>query len=123
MIMRLLLIIHTLLAVVTGALILFLPTLFFPDIHASSFSSALSTSLVRNYGITTMVMGALSGLMLMRPLTQEVKFVGLGTLAIFYLGMTIFQLLNLFEGLVPIPVLAVNGVFLLLFIATFIWNK
>ncbi|MDX2250455.1 MAG: hypothetical protein SF052_26980 [Bacteroidia bacterium] len=120
--MKILLLLNTLFELAIGVLMLVMPTLFFPDLVRAVDQMALSYALVRGFAFAALAIAGLSGLMVLRPLTPEVRFSGLGALALFHLGLTITQLMNVIEGLVPIPVLIIHGVFALVFWAAFIWS-
>ena len=113
---------NTIFELAVGVIILIAPRLVFPDIATSGDGVELTFSLIRTIGITAIAIAALSGLMAMRKITPELKFAGIGALAVFQLGMTLIQLLNVIDGLVPVPVMVVHGVFAVLFLGIFIWN-
>ncbi|MEZ4772997.1 MAG: hypothetical protein R3D00_07435 [Bacteroidia bacterium] len=120
--MKILLLANTVFELLVGILMLAVPTVFFPDLAHTGDQLALSQALVRGFAFAALAMAGLSGFMVIRPLTPEVKFSGLGALAIFHLGLSITQLLNVINGLVPVPVLIIHAIFAVFFLGTFIWN-
>lgn len=120
--MKILLLANTVFELLVGILMLAVPSVFFPDLAHSAHQFDLSQALVRGFAFSALAIATLSGLMVFRPLTAEVKFSGLGALAIFHLGLTITQLLNVINGLVPVPVLIIHAIFAVFFLGTFIWN-
>lgn len=123
--MKILLGLHTLFQLAITVVMIFIPFSVLGLGDFSGFENArpllLATS--RSIGFAAAGMAALSGLMMLRPLTREMRFIGAGALGIFNLLMTLAQLLNLIEGIAPLPYVIVYGVFALVFMGIFIWNK
>lgn len=120
--MKILLLANTVFELLIGVIMLLAPSVFFPDIANTGDNVELSYALARGFAFAAIAMGGLSGLMVFRPLTPEVRFAGLGALAIFHLGLSVSQFLNVIAGLVPLPILIVHVIFALLFLGTFIWS-
>ncbi len=121
--MKILLAIHSLFALLIAIVMIFLPDFFLGEISGNASAAVLTNATARSFGFAVLAMAGLSLLMMFRPLTPEVRFAGLGTLAIFHLGMTISQGINVVKGLAPVPLAAVHAVFFLLFFATFVWSS
>ena len=120
--LRLILFINTLILLTASAVLIFFPAFLIPGISTLGAGQELGQSLARNYGFASLAIAVLSGLMASRPLTDETKYVGIGALAAFHLGMTLSQMLNIFEGNMTIIVVAIHAVFALIFLAIFIWQ-
>ncbi|MEM6342805.1 MAG: hypothetical protein AAF927_02960 [Bacteroidota bacterium] len=121
--MKILLAINTLFELVVGLILLFAPRLLLGEPSGSLDSWELTLSIGRSFAFAALAMAALSGLMMRAKLTREIKIVGFGTLAVFHLGLTIAQTLNVLEGLSPIPVVIAHAVLFLAFAALFIFNR
>ncbi|MEM7656467.1 MAG: hypothetical protein AAF399_10095 [Bacteroidota bacterium] len=120
--MKLLLLLNTVAVLGLGVIMVFVPAIFWPDIAAAGDARDLAYGLARNFGFASLSIAALSGLMAMRPITPEVRFVGMGTLAAFHLGLTIAHLFNVFDGLTSLVVVAIHGAFALIFLVMFLWQ-
>ncbi|MFK7921426.1 MAG: hypothetical protein AB8H47_05690 [Bacteroidia bacterium] len=121
--MKILLAINTIFELVVGLIILFLPHLLLGESTGSIDSGELTLSVGRSYGFAAIAIAALSALMMSRKLTSELKFVGFGALAIFHLGLTIAQTINVLEGLSPIPLVVSHAVLFLVFTALFLFSR
>ena len=120
--MKVLLGLSALFELAAAAVFLFVPFVAFPETGLSEESRVLVVASARNFGFAALAMAALSILMIIRPLSGELRFLGSGTLATFYLGMTLSQFLSNIEGLVSLPVVLVNAGFALVFLGIFIWH-
>ena len=121
--LRLLLFLNTLLLLIAATMLIFFPATLIPGISTLGNGLELGQSLARNYGFASLAIAVLSGLMIRKPPSEETKYVGIGALATFHIGMTISQLLNLFEGNMTIIVVGIHAAFALIFLATFIWQS
>lgn len=119
--LRAFLILHTIFEFGVALIILFKPTFFFNDIKGISEAGLAAASLGRAFAFGTLAMGALTLFMTLRDMVSEVRYVGYGTLMVFHLGMTIGQLINVFNGLTTVVVVAVHGGFFLIFLIMFLW--
>jgi hypothetical protein len=120
---RLLLGINTLFELTVAAILLIKPTFFFNDIEGAIEGFEAISSLGRTFGLASISIAVLSGLMMVtRPLTREVRYVGYGALATFHFGMTIAQIINVIQGLTTILAVAVHGGFALFFLSLFLWT-
>lgn len=120
--MKLLLSLNTLAVLSLGLVMILVPALFWPDIATAGDAREVTNGLARNFGFASLAIAALSALMLLRPITEEVRFVGAGALATFHLGLTVAHLFNVFDGLTSLVVVGAHGVFALIFLVIFLWQ-
>ena len=121
--MKLLLLLNTLSVLGLGLVMILFPSLFWSGIAAvAETEKDLVLGLARNFGFASLAIAALSGLMSLRELNAEVRFVGLGTLAAFHLGMTAAHLFNVFAGLTSLVVVGIHGALALVFLVLFLWQ-
>ncbi|MDX1908537.1 MAG: hypothetical protein SF053_15985 [Bacteroidia bacterium] len=122
-ILKLLLLLNTLFELGVALVMIAAPVVIIPQLHQTGEAiEPLLRSLTRLIGFGTLAIAVLSGLMVTRNLSPEVKFAGFGALAVFHLGMTASQVLNNIDGLSSIPVVIIHGVFALVFLALFLWH-
>ncbi|MEL6591684.1 MAG: hypothetical protein AAFQ87_24535 [Bacteroidota bacterium] len=121
--MKILLAINTVFELLVGLIMLFAPRLLLGESTGSADSWELTLSIGRSFGFAAIAIACLSALMMVRRLTAEVKFVGLGTLTAFHLGLTIAMTLNVLDGLSPIPVVVAHAVLFLVFGGLFLFNR
>ncbi len=119
--LRSLLILHALFELGLAGIMLVQPTFFFNDIEGISEVGPAAASLGRSFAFGALAMAALSILMTLRDMTPEARYVGFGTLMIFHLGLTIGQLINVFNGITTVVIVGIHGGFALLFLAMFLW--
>ncbi|RMG54903.1 MAG: hypothetical protein D6722_28500 [Bacteroidetes bacterium] len=120
--MKILLLIHTIIELAIGVILLVVPQLLMPVLETAGDGEAIAFSLARGAGFAALSVALLSGLMMMRPINGDLRFVGAGTLAAFHLGLTITFLLNVFAGLSSLPIVVLHGVLTLIFLVIFLWN-
>lgn len=120
--MKILLAANSLYAFAMAAVMIFVPAFFLGEPSGDPTAAAMTNATARSLGFAALSIGGLSLLMMLRPLSAEVRFAGFGALALFHLGLGISQLLNVIEGLSPIPFVAIHAVFFLIFFATFVFS-
>ena len=102
---------------------LFVPRLLLGESTGSADSWELTLSIGRSFAFAALGMATLSALMMRGKLTKELKFAGFGALAVFHLGLTVANTLNVLEGLSPLPMVVAHAVLFLAFTALFLFNR
>jgi hypothetical protein len=120
--MKVLLGFNALFELAAAAVFLFAPFVMLPEAGLNEESRVLVVAAARNFGFAALAIAGLSILMIIRPLSGELRFLGAGTLAFFHLGLTLGQFLSNIEGLVPLPVVLVHAGFAIIFLGIFIWH-
>jgi hypothetical protein len=120
--MKILLAANSLFTFLIALVMILFPSFFLGEPSGEPTAMALTNATARHYGFAALALGGLSLLMMMRKITPEVKFSGLGAITLFHLGLTVSQVINVIKGISPIPLVIVHGAFFLIFFATFVWG-